>query len=110
MTKITEVDGWTVENFYFGNAVWPSYADWRTKGNQLQLRVENQVMEYRGDATIPEIAEAIAEWKTKYHDVTTSVYPPKGESQGAFFVLGWWDCSGDLEALEQYQRDKEFSM
>jgi hypothetical protein len=112
MTKITEIDGWKVESFYFGNATWPSDSEWRTKGNQLQVRVEREVMEYQGNPDIPEIAKVIEEFKRYYLDVTTKEYPPREgfNERGAFFVIGWWDRTGDLKALANYRQDQESSM
>lgn len=84
---------WLEEEFYFGNAVYPSSAIWRSRDGVYQFRVEREVSDLRA-------ARAVA--------AETGMLDPETSQVGDhLFVHGYFEYEDQDVAKRQYERDKQ---
>jgi len=102
---------WQIENFYFGNAGTPSDVTYRTRGEQIQLRVE-KVLPLRlreGTNHYDANADEISEFLTQYQDCQFTVadsYELRsgGRQAPSLLITGWTDLTEDQRYI--YEQDK----
>ncbi len=103
--------GWVEEFFYFGNAVWPSDATWRTRGDELQERVSIYIDSFSGDpeseAVWDEVLEKVLAFEQKWGALLDTEPLLIGDHM---YVIGWWDATGNADYRQKYLDDKRDGM
>lgn len=102
---------WQIETFYFGNAVWPSHAAYRVRGELIQYRVEKDLPltlregTNQYDADVSEVAEFLAEHEDCHFTVADSYELRDGDRQAPYlWVNGWKELPDDQHHI--YEQDK----
>lgn len=93
-------DGWTVQRFYFGNAIWPSDVTWRYRGVVYQTQV------YMGFPTKLDAQRWVREHRKQYgrewiHDVVIYKDLDTDNEQQLWRAVYWYQPE-DGEAMRMY--------
>lgn len=115
---------WKVEEFYFGNPVWPSHAIYRSDGERLQIRMEmylpltqinSESKTYRTDPNYKdrENNESIDDFLARHQDCEFHVHDGYIATNGggqyvppSLFLIGWKEIIG-VDGQQQYEDDKK---
>jgi len=97
--EYTDESGWIVENFYFGNAVWPSDRTWQHRGLTYQVYFESWTL-YR-------TLEEAETWASMYHDVVDTVIEKDDSNPEYPYRAAVWRELPDGQAMKAYLSDKE---
>lgn len=104
---VPDSDDWVVEDFYFGNAVWPTDASWRSRGIELQYLVEREIHSFREfpDETHPTVLSEIESIKESFEPPLVDCFNKViGDT---LFFHGWLDKTDDPSARGRYEQDKK---
>jgi hypothetical protein len=101
---------WTIEEFYFGNAVYPSYVTYRTCGDRLQVRDELEMRLSEDDGHYLADVDKLPDFTARHVDCQVMLL--KSMSIGteklcipALYLIGWRELTTE-EEKKFYERDK----
>ena len=114
-TETTPIQ-WTEEEYYFGNANYPSDTTYRRSRDRLQVRVEYPVnLERSTDQhSFTGNVDGVAQFLSDYQDIQLLIYPSRTSSRGtpvapALYLIGWEEVDTQ-EGRRRYELDKKFAM
>lgn len=92
---------WSTQFFYFGNAVWPSSATYRTSGERIQLRIELDL----GLASEDNLkyvcgTEKVVDFIKTYSDCSFELI---ASSEPGLFLVGWHELESDEERARYFE-------